>query len=158
MTSSAIRSRALPRALRSALCVLALAACVDPTRGVRNQLQTARDLWQASGITSYHATISRECACAAELTRAVTIVVRNGVVTSRAYVDTGAEVAPAYAQEFPTVDALFTILENAAAQRPASMTAAYDAVLGYPVAAYIDFDGRTSGDEVIWRLTDFGAP
>ena len=91
------------------------AACATSSR-------LARDLWKASGITSYHATISRECYCAPEIARAVTIVVRNGVVHEphlRGHRRRrGTRISR---QEFPTVDALFTILEDArgASGRPA---------------------------------------
>ncbi len=68
-------------------------------------------------------TIARSCYCAAEINRSVGVVVPNGVVESRRYVDTGAAVAPQFIQYFPSVDGLFALLEEAVAVRPASRRA-----------------------------------
>ncbi len=158
MTSRPRRVSAPSRWLATMVLALATLGCVNPTSGQRTELDAARARWQSAGLTSYRYTIARSCFCAAEVTRAVTVVVRAGAVASRTYVDTGAEVAPSLASSFPTVDGLFAELEEAVSRRPTVMTAAYDTVDGHLLLVFIDFVANVADDEISLTLTEFAAP
>ena len=67
----------------------------------------------------------------------VRIDVRNGAVTSRVYVATGATVDPKWADLFPTIDGLFVMIDGAS-ERGETVEAAYDAHYGYPHRIAID--------------------
>jgi hypothetical protein len=62
----------------------------------------------------------------------VTVVVRNGAVESRRYVSSGATVSAEYAQVFPAVEGLFTLIDDAIRNGTKPLTTQYHPTLGYP--------------------------
>jgi hypothetical protein len=62
----------------------------------------------------------------------VTVTVRNGAVEARQYVSSGATVTSEYAQIFPAVEGLFTLIDDAIKSGTKPLTTRYDPTLGYP--------------------------
>ena len=138
------------------VCLLAL-ACTSPT-GVSQDLAAARERWSSAAIPSYQVTVYRSCECSPEVTRPVVVTVRNGVVESRRYTDTGSPVSAAFSATFPSVDELFGIMARAIASHVYLLDARYDPELGFPSSVYIDADSRMVDDETSYILTDFHVP
>ena len=109
-----------------------LAACSSSSTGPADSLAAARARWARGAPTAYSYTIQRSCECLAETAGPVTVVVRNGAVESRQYVSSGASVASQYASIFPSVEGLFTIIDDAIKNGTKPLTTQYDATLGYP--------------------------
>jgi hypothetical protein len=136
------------------LAVLA-AACGSSTTAVNQELLNAKAAWKANAPPSYDLTIEPICFCGFEASGPVVVAVRNGVVQSRTYVQTGAPVSARSASLYPTVDELFAILEAALSKMPERMDVIYDPVLGYPVSVAIDYKLGVADDEMFYHVTSF---
>jgi hypothetical protein len=131
-----------------------LGACDGPTLPER-QLQVARLKWERTRPAAYTFTIARYCFCTSDGIGPVIVSVRDGVVESRTYVNSGAAVAPTYADYFPTVDGLFELIEDARRQGADAINATYDPARGFPVVISIDYVREMADDELTYRATDF---
>ena len=99
----------------------------------RAKLAAARDLWESNGSDDY----TIEYIAFLYLSRVpMRLTVRNGVIESAKFLegrDSGMLVPPENMYPVRTIDGLFDKIEEALSDRPAwSMTAEYDAELGYP--------------------------
>ena len=126
-----------------------LAACGNPMAPER-ELQFARHRWAQQHPASYSLTVANWCYCLPASTGPVVVVVRAGQVESRHYVSSGDPVPSAYAEHFPTVEGLFTRIDDALSRHPATLEVDYDPNLGYPTRIAIDFDLRMADDEVTY--------
>jgi hypothetical protein len=143
-----------------ALAVIAVVACSDSTAPVSAtlaDLTAAKSRWAASAPASYQYTFSRSCFCGPESARLVVVTVRNGVVESARYADTGALLAPAQAAAYPTIEGVFALVDDALARHADSITAEYDAARGYPVRIFIDWFTNAVADEMGYGVRDFVA-
>jgi hypothetical protein len=99
-------------------------------RDTLDQLRHNRGRWQALAITDYDFTYSHLCFCPYGLTRPMRISVRGGLVTS-VKDSTGTELAPEYADGWPTIDSIFARTErDIIAKYPVEI--AYNASLFFP--------------------------
>jgi len=130
-----------------------LGACDGPTAPER-QLQAARLKWERTRPAAYAITIARYCFCAPG-GGPVIVSVRDGVVESRTYVNSGAAVAPTDADYFPTVDGLFEVIEDARRQGADAINATYDPTRGFPVVISIDYVREIADEELSYRTTNF---
>ena len=140
---------------RWGLGTLLLAGALGCTTGPESaidDLRESRNRWLDQGIVSYRVTIQRLCFCGD--IRPVRVQVTNGVVTSRVFVDDGQPVPTNRAESYPAISGLFDFLE-AAFRRADEATARYDATLGIPLEANIDFAKNAADDELVIRVTDF---
>lgn len=138
-----------------ARCLLALtlmiaAACHDVTAAA-----AARAQWDANQPAAYAFTMQRLCFCPPDITRPVVVTVRNGVVESRKYEDTGAEVAGQFTQLFPAVEGLFAIVDDAVTRKADTIDADYDQSRGFPVRVAIDYIKQAADDELTFTVRDF---
>jgi hypothetical protein len=126
--------------------VVAAAACGDATGPESLQFVLNRAKWDAKGPNTYAFEYQRSsCECLPEMVQRVRITVVNGEVTTVTSVPTGEPVTrPAFQI---TIDSLFAYLANTLQQDPYRMTIAYDAVLGYPTAVFVDYDRQMVDDE-----------
>ena len=131
-----------------------LGACDGPTAPER-QLQAARLKWERTRPAAYTFSIARWCYCMQEGIGPVIVSVRDGVVESRTYVNSGAAVAPTDADYFPTVDGLFEVIEDARRQGADAINATFDPTRGFPVVISIDYVRAAADDEITYRATDF---
>lgn len=114
----------------------------------------ARARWERTRPADYSFTLATSCECLTEITKPVVVVVRDGVVTSRTYVQGGEAVDPRWASYFPSIDGLFTKIDDAAT-RADRLDADYDGRYGYPQRISIDYDTRMVDDEISLRVSDF---
>ena len=82
-----------------------------------------------------------------ELEPGALAVVRNGVVESLKYTQTGADVPQQYRSSFPTVEGLFAQIDSARAKRVARLDVTYDATLGYPTRIDVDVNRNVADEE-----------
>ena len=136
-----------------AAAAVTVGACDGPTAPER-QLQAARLKWERTRPAAYAITIARYCFCAPG-GGPVIVSVRDGVVESRTYVDNGAAVAPTDAGNFPTVDGLFEVIEDAHRQEADAINASYDPARGFPVFISIDYVREMADEELSYRTTNF---
>lgn len=145
---------ALRTTILAATLSLGLLGCGNGTSPVsqRLELQANRAKWQRAGLVSYTYTLQQFCFCA--FTQPVRLYVVNDVVV-RALASPGdSAVSP---QFFPTVDRLFTFIDDAIARRAAVIRVTYDPTLGYPVEIVYDGALNAADDEVTYHLTDLHA-
>ena len=103
-----------------------------PTSPVARDIVAAQALWQRAGLDSYTVTSSLSCFCAPEYTAALTVTVRNGIVTGITNAATGAVQPVNFRQP---IDSIFANLTRQAADDPAHLTVRFDPTYGYPVHA-----------------------
>jgi hypothetical protein len=126
----------------------------DPLAGAdstREALDAARARWQAAGLDDYRFTYSNSCFCPEDVRGPFTITVRDGVV--REVLFQGGPVA-ADAQRHPTVEALFDRLAEAFDRGADAVRVAYDEALGYPAAAYVDYEAMAADEEDRFEVRD----
>ena len=151
-------SPALPIMSRRTAVALAIAmsllgACSLITDASTSELAAARLRWTANGAASYDFTVYVSCEC---LYRPVIVVVANGVVRSRKYADTGADVAPTYViSAYSTIEGLFDFVESVHAKNPAQLDVTYDPVRGFPTIISIDYNAKAVDDEIVYSIRDF---
>jgi hypothetical protein len=116
-------------------------------------LARAQARWEREGPASYQVTISRSCFCLSE--GAVVVTVTDGLVESRQYVSTGANVSEQFEHLFPSVDGLFDRIEEARRQGVARLDVTYDPTYGHPVRIAIDEVARMVDDELVYSVWDF---
>ena len=107
----------------------------------------ARLRWTRARPADYTYTLERGCFCLPQVTTPVIVEVRGGVVLSRRYATSGDAVDPQLAAFFPTIDGLFTEIEDAA-RRADHLDAEYDRTYGYPRHVYIDYTSKGADDEM----------
>ena len=112
----------------------------------------ARERWRAQGIDSYEFVLRRLCFCGGGIEPA-TVVVRNGMRISVTVVATGEPVPAPFAEYYPTVEGLFGFIEDAIDRRAHSITAVYDAQMGFPTSIRVDYDENTIDEEMAFEAS-----
>ena len=142
--------------LFAAFLLLLSSACIGGPTTPSASLDEARARWAQSHPASYELTLRRSCGeCPVDLDRPVVIVVRSGVVESRRFSDTGADVSPALAASFPAVDGLFGVVSDAIERNAFALSANYDPTLGYPRYISIDYNAQVVDDETAYSVLSF---
>ena len=126
------RSASCTFAALATVLTLNVGACSSTSTGPEAGLAAARARWAKLAPAAYTITLYRSCECLAEMSGPVEVAVRSGTVVSRHYVQSGAAVAPQYADLFPTVEGLFAIIDAAVRDGTRPLDARYEAALGYP--------------------------
>ena len=144
------------RSLRLAVAVVLAAACTDSLAPVGEQA-SARLRWASRGPSAYTYTVERGCYCLTEAIGPVDVTVRAGVVESRRYTRTGADVPAQFAELFPNVEGLFARVDSARIRNAASLRVEYHPELGYPTRIDIDFVEQMADDEIFWRASGLRA-
>ena len=140
-----------------ALGALGLAcACyiVDPGPGGREEdLERARERWEASGPDAYRTVVSRRCFCGPD-SYGPGIVTVSGTGTTRVYQDRPTTSVPTdQATWFPTVEEAFELIEEAFDQDAHRVDVRYDPGSGAPLDIYIDRIERAVDEEMRYELT-----
>jgi hypothetical protein len=120
---------------------------VDP--GIANgtaqqELNAARQRFQAAQIPDYHFAIERLCFCPPESRGPATIVVRNHAALA----------PPASFVEVATVPKLHAVVQKAIDDRVERLTVTYDA-RGVPLSISIDVSTMIADEEVAYTVTGF---
>ena len=150
-----MRSRSVTscHAFLAVVLVLCAGACRSATVP-QLDLVAARARWTSLAPAAYAITIARTCECLPEMSGPVTIMVRNGIVESRHYIQSGATVSSTYAELFPSVTGLFALLDAAVRDGALPLNARFDPRLGYPVRFTI---GDPATDALVYAVSEFRA-
>lgn len=150
----------MPRPCRRPLLIaplvllVPLAGCADgPFGPERDELRDNLRRWQSRAPASYRYVYEASCFCGPAPTEPVEVVVVDGEVRSVTSVATGEPARPALPGGDPdglealTIQGLFAFLLESLEGDPASFRATYDAGLGYPRSAFVDFRARVADEE-----------
>jgi hypothetical protein len=96
---------------------------------------SARQRWNAVGITSYQYQYRRICFCAPPATARVRVTVRGDRVVEVVLVESGQSVDP---DGYPTIDEIFGQIGEALSNDADIVEVSYDSALAYPVDVYLD--------------------
>jgi hypothetical protein len=119
----------------------------------QSRLNSSRELWESSGLSSYEIEYRRICFCPPDITSPVLLVVRNGIIDSRTYAETGEPVGEAVRDLFPEVSGMFDIVQDAIDQQASQVTVTYDSQLGYPVNIRIDYNTMMADEELEFAIS-----
>lgn len=139
-----------------AVLIFSLTGCDNPF-GPKSDLESARDRWESRGPASYSYTVSRGCFCPMEAIGPVTVVVKNGVVESRRYTETGVAVPDNYTAIFPNVEGLFAQIDNARKNKVDGLDTAFDNQYGFPTRINVDVKTEWADDEYAYTVKNFVA-
>ena len=150
MTSS------IPRAINRLLLCTALisitASCtalgLEGATSGRAQLVRHRDRWVRQQVVDYRFTYDVTCLCEAT-DDPIEIEVRGSLLASAAYADTDQPVPGSLQASLPTIDDLFTMIEQAIDQRVHLIEVSYHPTMGYPTRISIDNSFNVAADEVV---------
>lgn len=117
----------------------------DDRPATRAAFEQARGRWVGLGIEDYEYAFQRFCFCAPPYTDPVRIQVTGGQVAHVVSDRTSDTLSPG---DFPSVDGLFALLEEALDSGAYDVQASYDPALGYPTSLYIDRDTRIADEEL----------
>jgi hypothetical protein len=133
------------------MLMASVAGCGRGGTDPETDLATARARWGERAPAAYTVSIWRTCECLREMSGPVVVSVRAGVVESRQYVESGAAVAPQYAELFPAVEGLFALIDAGIRSGSRPLTARYDPALGYPTRFAI---GDPATDAPLYTVSD----
>ena len=133
--------------LRHVIATVALvSAC---TSGLGQDLQTAEDRWESSGVSSYELEVQLTCLCPRDVAGPFQITVRSNEIKEIRWEGAAIEASAATPVETFTVEGLFgTVREHLTAD---DLTVRYDDELGYPAFIAIDQDTEAVDDE--WSVS-----
>ncbi len=132
--------------------IFILAACAPGGAG-GSDLERNRQTWEDAGVSHYRMELHLSCFCAFRDQMPLTVEVQDGEVVSITAAD-GSAIStddPNYQffVERGTVERLFAEIEKAMSSEEAGeVTVAYDATLGFPVEAAIDYIALAADDEL----------
>ena len=135
------------------LAVLALAGGCSDANAPMNELSAAEARWASYGPASYDLTIASTCFCTPAMSGPVLVSVRNGVVVSRTYVETGQPVIVEFSDRFPDVNGLFLKIRRLMEDGAQAVDAEYDPVTGYPRQIGIDRDAMPLDGGTLYTMT-----
>lgn len=110
----------------------------------QQQLDAARQRWQAAQIPDYHFSVERLCFCVPAFRGPATIIVRDGAPLA----------PPAEFADVATVPRLHAIVQTAIDDRVERLDVAYDA-RGVPLSISIDVSSMIADEEIAYRITGF---
>ena len=153
--------------LKRAFSLLALAAlvplasaCTNITgldgelRGEQRDLSRARRTWSSTSISDYEFVVRRDCFCTLGGV-AVRVVVQNYIVVSREIDGTSTPIPSSLGFLYPSIDGLFSVIQNAIDTRAYQIDTQYDDRYGFPTDVWIDYNQRTADEEEGYTLIRF---
>ncbi len=156
------RLPAVARALSIALLALFASGCTiitgpdDEWDREQRDLSRARRTWSSNFINDYEFVVRRDCYCLMGGV-AVRITVLRDVVVAREIDGTSAPLPPGFAYLYPSIDGIFSIVQEAIDTRAYRIDASYDSRYGFPTDVYIDYDRRAVDEEQGYTMLRFRA-
>ncbi len=134
-----------------------LAACSatgpdDEPRASIGDLDTARALWASRGPSHYDVDFRWVCFCGPEATAWVTLSVADDVLAGVVDRESGAPLSASEAERYRSITGLFEFLVEARAEGAAAVQATFDAELGTPLSAYVDYSEQAVDEEMGFTL------
>jgi hypothetical protein len=119
--------------------------------------QGPQALWESQALDSYRYTLQVGCFCLVEMTKPVTIEVVDGEVASITYVEDGSAADPQLFAPYDSIDKIFSTINEAEAQDPATLDVTYDETYGVPLSVNIDISEMIADEELYLTISDFEA-
>ncbi len=153
-------ARAIVRGLPLLAVALAASACTVITgpdgrwRDEQRDLSWARRTWSSQFISDYEYVVRRNCYCVMGGV-AVRVVVQGDRVVSREIEGSGVSVPVSMAYLYPTIDGLFSVVQEAIDSRADDIDTSYDSRYGFPTDIWIDYDRGVADEEEGYALIRF---
>lgn len=126
------------------LCLLSLVTSCNTNSLTNLRLSQQRNRWLDHNISAYDYTFRLYCNCPKEMMRPARVLVRNDIVTSARYLDTGEFVRePSVFARYSTVSDMFTEIE-AMMGKNVPVQVRYNPLLGNPEFLVLGFVDTTS--------------
>jgi hypothetical protein len=125
-----------------------------------SELERNRQAWEGAGVSHYRMDLFLSCFCVFNELMPLAVEVKDGEVVSLADKD-GIPISAndplfEYFNTFATIDRLFAELEGAMGSADAGeITVKYDAALGFPAEASIDYIKEAVDDELYVTVSGF---
>jgi hypothetical protein len=119
----------------------------------QSELDTNRDLWNESGISTYTYTYTRSCFCLPQ--EDIVVVVKAGNISEAFYTPSGTYLSGDELAQLYTIKELFDLVQEAINSNVAVLKVTYNSTYGFPEAIYIDRDERIADEEIGHYVTDF---
>lgn len=136
-----------------ALAFLILAVSCNTT--IPDDFTSSERLWDSKNMADYNFTLERHCFCPQDRRGPVMIHVRDGIVFSVVYADTGLAANPDFFADADTLDDLFGKVRDAYVNKAERIDVTYDPDFGYPATIYIDVSTQIADEEQGYTVTDF---
>ena len=117
----------------------------------QQQLNDSQKRWASKGTRDYQYTFNWGCFCPPEHNKSVIISVRNGVLASIKYADGSGPVDKTKYARYRTIEGLFEFIQDAINKKAYKIEVSYDANLGYPTFASIDYNEKVSDEEMSFK-------
>jgi hypothetical protein len=132
--------------------VLMIASCSDQNPA-QTQLEQNQKKWTNQKIGSYSYQLQIGCFCPQDITRAVTITVKNAYRVF--YTDDSTAADNEFILRCDTVEKLFKTIGDAINGKAAEITVSYDPARGYPLRIFVDSIKLAIDDEITYNITAF---
>ena len=144
------------------LILISLAFILAACSAGGSELSRNQQKWEGANISHYRFELTLSCFCAFNEQMPLTIEVKDGEVIALAYADgrvvEAGDPMYEYFTGFATIDRLFDELKSAMSGKDAGdITVQYDAALGYPTEANIDYIKNAVDDELYVTVAGFEA-
>jgi len=155
-----LRPPTVPRALSLAILGLLLSGCTvitgpdDAWDREQRDLSRARRTWSTSFIEDYEFVVRRNCFCLMGGV-AVRVVVQRDVVVAREIDGTSTPLPSGLAYLYPSIDGIFSVIQDAIDTRAYQIDASYDGRYGFPTDVYIDYERRAVDEELGYTMLRF---
>lgn len=113
-------------------------------------------LWNSYGSANYSYVVKKQCFCAPDYTRKMSVLVIDNEVVSANYIDTNLPVPENIVKQLATISEWFHEILMATDNKMGDVNVVYDKEFGFPVNINIDQHKRRADDEyniVISELT-----
>lgn len=153
------RFLAIARAIPVVVAVSLLSACDAITgpsdlRSEQRDLDRAWRIWSSTYIDDYEYVVRHDCYCQLGGVN-VRVTVHNRYVVSREIDGTSTSVPGSSAYNYPTIDGLFSIIQDAIDTRARRVDGRYDNAYGFPTDVWIDYSYGGSNDTERYTLLAF---
>lgn len=120
------------------------------------ELETHRQLWQASGLAqNYSFELQGGCFCPQR--RAARVTVTDGRLSRLIFTDDGTDVGLAESRNYQTVEELFELIESAIGQGADDVVVEWHSTYGYPVNITIDWLSCAQDEEQLYLVSGLAA-
>jgi hypothetical protein len=116
-----------------------------------------RNLWVSKNLSNYSYTLQRSCFCPLEITKAMRLEVRGGLLSSVKYVDSGADVPENFRPNIFKIEAFFDLIDSTQAKGGKVDGLKFDATFGHPTQMSLDPIPLATDDEIAYKLADLKA-
>ena len=130
-------------------------ALPDVAETTQAELDRHRTVWEANRSDDYTFEYRPVCFCPWEFVQPVEVKVRNGVVESVTYVESGESPATNWFPSYHTIDGLFAKIQDAIDREAVQLTVSYDPEIGYPTSVSIDYSLTIIDEEFSFTATSY---